>query len=124
MSETYSPIRVLVVDDEPEVRDAYRQIFLENEVTQEMVGFRELRSRLFKKNPADTARERSPARNAGFEPVFCDGANAAVTCVKEGLARNQPFAVVFLDMRMPPGPDGAWAAMQFVELDPAVEIFI
>jgi diguanylate cyclase len=125
MSDANStPVRVLVVDDEAEVRDAYRQILLENEVTQEMVGFRELRSRLFKKNPADTARERSPARAAGFEPVFCDSAHAAVTAVKEGLARSQPFAVVFLDMRMPPGPDGAWAATQIREMDPAVEIVI
>ncbi len=119
------PTRVLVVDDEPEVRDAYRQILLENEVTQEMVGFRELRSRLFnRKNPADTARSRQPVRAAGFEPVFCDGANAAVAAVKEGVARNQPFAVVFLDMRMPPGPDGIWAATQIREMDPAVEIVI
>jgi diguanylate cyclase len=119
-----TPIRVLVVDDEPEVRDAYRQILLENEVTQEMVGFRELRSRLFKKTPTDTARERSAARTGGFEPTFCDGAQAAVTLVKAGLARNEPFAVVFLDMRMPPGPDGVWAATQIREIDPAVEIVI
>ena len=120
-----TPVRVLVVDDEAEVRDAYRQILLEQEMTQEMAGFRELRSRLFhKKNPADTARLRSPARAAGFEPVFCDGAEAAVTAVKESLARNQPFAVVFLDMRMPPGPDGAWAATKIRELDPAVEIVV
>ncbi len=120
-----TPVRVLVVDDEAEVRDAYRQILLEHEVTQEMAGFRELRSRLFhKKNPGDTARQRSPARAAGFEPVFCDGAEAAVAAVKESLARNQPFAVVFLDMRMPPGPDGAWAATKIRELDPAVEIVV
>jgi len=120
-----TPVRVLVVDDEAEVRDAYRQILLEHEVTREMAGFRELRSRLFaRKNPADTARLRSPARAAGFEPVFCDGAEAAVTAVKESLACNQPFAVVFLDMRMPPGPDGAWAATKIRELDPAVEIVV
>jgi diguanylate cyclase len=119
-----TPIRVLVVDDEAEVRDAYRQILLEQELTQEMVGFRELRSRLFnRKNPADTARQRSPAR-AGFEPTFCDGAEAAVNAVKESLARNDPYAVVFLDMRMPPGPDGAWAATKIRELDPAVEIVV
>jgi len=123
MSEAI-PIRVLVVDDEAEVRDAYRQILLEQELTQEMVGFRELRSRLFnRKNAADTARQRSPAR-AGFEPSFCDGAEAAVTAVKEALARNEPYAVVFLDMRMPPGPDGAWAATKIRELDPAVEIVV
>ena len=119
-----TPIRVLVVDDEPEVRDAYRQILLENEVTQEMVGFRELRSRLFKRTPAEAARERSVARTGTIEPVFCDGAQAAVNRVKESLARNEPFAVVFLDVRMPPGPDGVWAATQIREVDPAVEIVI
>ena len=56
MAERNTPIRVLVVDDEPEVRDAYRQILLENEVDHEMIGFRELRSRLFKKNPAEALR--------------------------------------------------------------------
>ncbi|MBS0579827.1 MAG: EAL domain-containing protein [Proteobacteria bacterium] len=124
MSERNTPTRVLVVDDEPEVRDAYRQILLENEVTQEMVGFRELRSRLFKKNPGDVARERSAARAGTIEPVFCDGAEAAVRLVKEGITRNEPFAVVFLDMRMPPGPDGVWAAQHIREVDPAVEIVI
>ncbi len=125
MPDTKAPnIRVLVVDDEPEVRDAYRQILLENEVTQEMVGFRELRSRLFKKNPADTARERSAARTGSFEPVFCDSANEAVHLVKESIAGNNPFAVIFLDVRMPPGPDGVWAATQIRELDQAVEIVI
>jgi diguanylate cyclase len=125
MADSNAPnIRVLVVDDEPEVRDAYRQILLENEVTQEMVGFRELRSRLFKKNPSDVARERSIARTGHFEPVFCDSAEAAVRLVKESLARNEPFAVVFLDMRMPPGPDGVWAATQIREIDPEVEIVI
>ncbi len=119
-----SNIRVLVVDDEPEVRDAYRQILLENEVTQEMAGFRELRSRLFKKNPADTARQRIAVRAGSILPVFCDGANEAVRLVKESLAANDPFAVVFLDMRMPPGPDGVWAATQIREIDPAVEIVI
>src|SRR5450432_2713742 len=125
MADSNAPnIRVLVVDDEPEVRDAYRQILLENEVTQEMVGFRELRSRLFKKNPADVARERSVARAGHFEPVFCESAEAAVRLVKESVTRNEPFAVVFLDVRMPPGPDGVWAATQIREVDPAVEIVI
>ena len=37
---------------------------------------------------------------------------------------DDPFAVVFLDMRMPPGPDGVWAAARIRELDPAVEIVL
>jgi diguanylate cyclase len=117
-------IRVLVVDDEPEVRDAYRQVLLQSEFSDELEGFRELRSRLFKRNAAERARATTRSRGATFEPVFCDQAQAAVAAVKEALGRNQPFAVVFLDMRMPPGPDGVWAAAQIRELDPALEIVI
>src|SRR6202140_3986697 len=116
-------IRVLVVDDEPGVRDAYRQVLAESDVSQEVQGFRELRSRLFSKNALE--RSRAKARSSTtFEPVFCDQARAGVAAVKEALAHGQPFAVVFLDMRMPPGPDGVWAAARIRELDPEIEIVI
>jgi len=116
-------IRVLVVDDEPGIRDAYGQVLAESDVSQEVEGFRELRSRLFKNAPAQS-RAKGRSHSTTFEPVFCDQAPAAVAAVKEALAHNQPFAVVFLDMRMPPGPDGVWAAAHIRELDPAVEIVI
>jgi len=116
-------IRVLVVDDEPGIRDAYRQVLAESDVSQEVEGFRELRSRLFK-NTSAKSRAKGRSHSTTFEPVFCDQAPAAVAAVKEALAHNQPFAVVFLDMRMPPGPDGVWAAAHIRELDPAVEIVI
>jgi diguanylate cyclase len=119
-----TPIRVLVVDDEAEIRDAYRQILLDSDASQEMAGFRELRSRLFKKSPSDSAHTRTAARSVVFDTVFCDQADAGVAAVREGLSRNEPFAVVFLDVRMPPGKDGVWAATQIRELDPAIEIVI
>lgn len=122
MAERNQPIRVLVVDDEPEVRESYRQILCDSEVNLEMTGFHELRSRLFKKAATDSGRAR--LRMTSFEAVFCEQATQAVAAVKDGLARNEPFALVFLDMRMPPGPDGVWAATQIRELDPAVEIVI
>jgi CheY-like chemotaxis protein len=96
-------VRVLVVDDEPDVRDAYRQILLETEVSQDIAGFRELRARLFAKAAPDAAPGKSLSRGATFDPVFCEQAEAAVAAVQEALAQEQPFAVVFLDMRMPPG---------------------
>jgi len=114
-------VRVLVVDDEPDVRDAYRQVLMETDVSADIAGFRELRARLFAKAGSDT---KVPVRGASFDPVFCDQAEAAVTAVQEALALQQPFAVVFLDMRMPPGRDGVWAATKIRELDPAIEIVI
>jgi len=118
-----TPIRVLVVDDEDEVRDAYRQVLLEADVNRDLAAFRELRTRLFRKDEAPAA-DPQAARGATFDPQFCDSAEAAVAAVKAALAQEQPFAVVFLDMRMPPGPDGVWAAARIRELDPAIEIVI
>jgi diguanylate cyclase (GGDEF)-like protein len=117
-------IRVLVVDDEPDVRDAYRQILLETEVSQDIAGFRELRARLFAKPASAPAQGKALSRGATFDPVFCEQADAAVAAVQEALAQEQPFAVAFLDMRMPPGRDGVWAATKIRELDPAIEIVI
>jgi diguanylate cyclase len=125
MSEpNHAPIRVLIVDDEAEIRDAYREILVDSDASQEMAGFRELRSRLFRKEPSESGRTRAAVRGVTFDAVFRDQAEAGVAAVKEGLASNSPFAVVFLDVRMPPGNDGVWAATQIRELDPAVEIVI
>jgi diguanylate cyclase (GGDEF)-like protein len=119
------PIRVLVVDDESEVRSAYRQILCGTEAHLEMTGFHELRSRLFRKDPAEALRQRAAAALlTSFDVTFCEQAPQAVAAVKDGLARNEPFALVFLDVRMPPGPDGVWAATKIRELDPAIEIVV
>jgi diguanylate cyclase len=115
-------IRVLVADDEPEIRDAYRQILREGDRRDEAAVLRDLRDRLFKAE--DPAVKKAPARGAAFEPFFCDGAESAVAAVRDALAADNPFAVAFLDMRMPPGPDGAWAAARIRELDPAIEIVL
>ena len=119
-----TPIRVLVVDDEADVRDAYRQILLETDISQDVAAFRDLRSRLFNRTDAPSSGTKSTARGAAFDPVFCDQAEAAVAAVEEALARDEPFAVVFLDMRMPPGRDGVWAATRIRKLDPAIELVI
>jgi diguanylate cyclase len=117
-------IRVLVADDEAEVRDAYRQILLEADMSGETAMFRNLRERLFAKGAPEQMAKQLGGRNTLFAPVFCDGAEAAVAAVRESIASDDPFAVVFLDMRMPPGPDGVWAAQRIRELDPAIEIVV
>jgi diguanylate cyclase (GGDEF)-like protein len=117
-------IRVLVADDEVAVRDAYRQILLEADMSGETAVFRNLRDRLFTKPVADQAIKKLSSRNTIFVPVFCEGAEAAVAAVREAVAADDPFAVAFLDMRMPPGPDGVWAAARIRELDPAIEIVL
>jgi diguanylate cyclase (GGDEF)-like protein len=117
-------IRVLVADDESEVRDSYREILMEADMNGETAVFRNLRDRLFTKSASEQVVKQLASRNTRFAPVFVNDAEAAVTAVCDALAQEDPFAVVFLDMRMPPGRDGVWAAGRIRELDPAVEIVL
>jgi diguanylate cyclase (GGDEF)-like protein len=117
------PIRILVVDDEPEVRDAYRQIFSGPTDGAQASARKSLGDKLFGRQESKRP-VRQSSHAVSFEPEFCDGAESAVTAVRTALAAKRPFAVVFLDMRMPPGPDGVWAAAQIRELDPAIEIAV
>ena len=118
------PIRVLVVDDEEPVRQAYRKILSASVASADRLARHDLRARLFNQ---DTDKNRMPVTSAPstrFEVVFCGGAKEAIEVVRASQDLGQPFAVVFLDMRMPPGPDGAWAAEKIRELDVEIEIVI
>jgi diguanylate cyclase (GGDEF)-like protein len=116
------PIRVLIADDEAGVRDAYRQVLSDADMSSETAVFHNLRERLFNKAAQEKLARNLSASDTTFIPVFCDGAEAAVAAVRDALGADKPFAVAFLDMRMPPGPDGIWAAARIRELDPAIEI--
>src|SRR6202046_5409726 len=93
-------------------------------MSSETAVFHNLRERLFNKNASDQLARNISASDTTFTPVFCEGAEAAVAAVRAALAAEDPFAVAFLDMRMPPGPDGVWAAARIRELDPAIEIVV
>ncbi len=60
----------------------------------------------------------------GFQVEIRDQGEAAVAAVRTAVAEKTPFAIVFLDVRMPPGMDGIEAAKQIRELDPNVNIVI
>ncbi|HEY3809392.1 MAG TPA: EAL domain-containing protein [Steroidobacteraceae bacterium] len=123
---TVPAIRVLIVDDEPDIRDAYRQILAADAAPgadpQHAAALQSLRTRLFNQ-PAASRRAAATIRPS-FDLVLCEQAEAAVRAVESALAEDRPFAVVFLDVRMPPGKDGVWAAGRIRELDPAIEIVI
>jgi len=116
-----NPIRILVADDEPAIREAYGQVFGEADLREDLDAIQDLRARLFKRGAPAAA---SAARRATFEVTLTANAVEAVAAVTKAIAAGMPYPVVFLDMRMPPGEDGAWAAARIRELDPDIEIAI
>jgi diguanylate cyclase len=114
-------LRILVADDEPAIREAYGQVFCETDVRADLEVIQDLRARLFSRPaPAGAAAPRRPT----FAANICCSAVEAVAAATTGLATGAPYSVVFLDMRMPPGEDGAWAAARIRELDPDIEIVV
>jgi diguanylate cyclase len=110
-------IRVLVVDDEHPIREAYREL-LSAPPTAKLSEAELLRARLFdRKNSKPTAA-------TDFEVHTAERAEAGVNAVRAKLESGESFDLVFLDMRMPPGPDGAWAASAIRAMDPNIDIVI
>ena len=104
-------LRVLAVDDERAILELYQQILAPMKEDGALSGT------LF--GPECSESEPNP-----FELVVCRQGDDAVHQVREAVHGGNPFAVVFLDVRMPPGPDGIWAAERIREVDPDVEIVI
>ncbi len=94
-----SRTRILVADDEQLVLDFHRHILC-----------------------GDPGSKVSPAMT--FDVACCEQAEEAVRAVREATESGEPFAVVFLDVCMPPGPDGIWAAEEIRKLDPHTQIIL
>lgn len=113
---TTEPLRVLVADDEEGIRQVFQSILSPEPVRNKTLS--SLEAELFDETPAS----RAPAPEYELR-VVAQGADA-VTAVREAIEANKPFRVAFLDMRMPPGMDGADTAAEIRKLDPLVNIVL
>lgn len=108
-------IKVLVADDDEHVLECYRDAFGDAEQTNQMQVLDALAAELF---DADEEIENQPK----FEIVACSQGDDAIKVAEAASADGQPFDVVILDIRMPPGIDGVEAGSRIRKLDPDVEI--
>ena len=108
-------IRVLIADDDEHVLEAYREAFSDTESTQEMRALDALAAELFE---SDDIAENEPH----FDVVACSQGDDAISLAKKATDEGNPFDVVILDVRMPPGIDGVEAGRQIRQIDGDVEI--
>jgi len=112
-SKTGAP-RILVVDDEPQIRELYGEI-LEPPGSENLTPEGDLSTKLF---GAKAESGVSPS----YALTFAAQGEEAVEAVRASLEAKQPFSVAFMDVRMPPGRGGVWAAEEIRKLDPYVHI--
>lgn len=116
--------RVLIIDDEEIVRDNIEEILIPKKITQnELIN--NASSILFGDSSEDE-KIISNTNNSNIPTFYVDKAingMEGVEKIKKSIADNNPYAVIFLDMRMP-GWDGLETAMHIREVDTKVEIII
>jgi signal transduction histidine kinase len=111
-----TPRRLLVADDEEAILGEYRRIFAAGTPASD-ASAASLEAELFGA-PAPRAAEE------GFELVTCRQGDEAIEVFRRAREAGTPFPVVFLDVRMPPGPSGIETARAIRAIDPGVHIAI
>jgi len=108
-------LKILIVDDDPGVRDSYRQILSPSPA----LDFIEKGAQLFDGKDRKTRATSDPL----YDITLTDRGEAGVAAVGHAASTRTPFAVAFVDMMMP-GIDGAETAKRIWQIDPAIKIVI
>lgn len=106
--------RILLVDDEPRIIEELEKVLSPSE--QGSSELSELQTRLFG-DPGNTKKVVTV-----YDVSCCNQGDEAIEQVRLALEHQQPFAVAFIDIRMPPGPDGVTTAEEIRKLDPNIQI--
>ncbi|MFE8583852.1 putative bifunctional diguanylate cyclase/phosphodiesterase [Sphingomonas sp. NCPPB 2930] len=111
-------MRILIVDDEPAIHDSYALCFSGQGLAQDAM-LDAMAADLFGKPQAS-----DDEGDAVFERHHYRQGHDAVAAVERALADGTPFAVAFIDIRMPPGFDGRETARRIRALDPDIHLVI
>ena len=117
MAKNTMPVnrRVLVVDDNPDIHGDFRKVIGGGLDQAGTLAAAEL-ALLGESSPANM--------NLGFEVDSAFQGQEGVARVKQALDEGRPYAMAFVDMRMPPGWDGLKTIEHLWAIDPDVQIVI
>jgi len=107
--------RILVIDDNPSIHEDYRKILLP---AAGLADLADLEAELF--GETQTSAPQRPAFELTAALQGQDGHRLAAAAQQAG----RPFALAFIDMRMPPGWDGMETTMRILADDPDIQVVI
>src|ERR1700694_3534219 len=107
--------RILVIDDNRAIHDDFRKIFEPGLASAQPLA--QSGTALFGDATMSIPRPL-------FQVDFASQGTGGAALVERARAENEPYAMAFVDMRMPPGWDGIETTMRIWELDPRVQIVI
>ena len=107
--------RIIVIDDSLDIWQAYTDVLGNREEYANDSGhLQELLEEI----------DGQQVQDPFFELLFADQGEKGYGLVEQALGEDRPFAVAFIDIRMPPGWDGMETAAKIRAIDPELEIVI
>jgi len=116
----FANCRILVIDDNPAIHQDFEKI-LGGDVDAEEAAMDAAMSKIERELFDDRS---TPPTKPAFQIEFASQGRQGVEMVKTAMTNGRPFAMAFVDMRMPPGWDGLESIEQLWAVDPDVQIVI
>jgi len=111
--------RILVIDDNRAIRADFNKILRPQADETRSDKLAALEAALF-----DQTAPRRPSVHLQFDVDFaCQGIDG-INLVKAACDDDRPYAVAFVDMRMPPGMDGLDTIQQLFAIDPEIQVVV
>ena len=107
-------LRILIVDDNRSIHGDFKKILSDERATDKA---RSMEEALFGE-PVDTRETVRFELNSAYQ------GQEALDLVVKAVAENRPYAMAFMDVRMPPGWDGIEATAKIWEIDPDIQIVL
>ena len=107
--------RILIIDDNQAIHEDFRKIFSPS--TESEAALSATEAALF-----GEPSERTPRHEFQIDSAFQGQEGLAL--VQQARALNHPYAMAFVDVRMPPGWDGIETTAKIWEQDPDLQIVI
>jgi len=107
-------LRILVIDDNPVIHEDFRKILATTTASDEL---EQAGASLFDEEPVAVHGE-------PFDLSFADQGERGFRMVEQSVAAGKPYALAFVDMRMPPGWDGVETIEHIWKVDPEIQVVI
>jgi signal transduction histidine kinase/AmiR/NasT family two-component response regulator/HPt (histidine-containing phosphotransfer) domain-containing protein len=107
--------RILLIDDNRAIHEDFRKILCPGET--EAADFDDMEAEMFG-GPINAVRQTE------FEVDSAYQGEEGLMLVKKALEEGRPYAMAFVDVRMPPGLDGIETTRKILEVDPTIQIVI
>jgi diguanylate cyclase (GGDEF)-like protein len=109
--------RILIIDDNPAIHEDFRKVLGIQAEHGAQAALDVLEADLFGESAAATARP-------NFEIDSAHQGHEGVAMASHALSEGRPYAMAFVDMRMPPGWDGLKTIERLWAMDPDVQVVI